>query len=430
MKTLSAIQQNFEERVGSFDKAVIVLLFFIFGIISQLNDLLVPHLYEFGLSFYEALMLHFTFFTTYLVTSYPSAKVIDKFGYKTGILIGLATAAVGSLVFYFAVENTSYYSLLIALIFVGTGVAMIQIAANGYVVLQSKPKLGASNLAFAQAFNSLGRVLTVLFGMAIIFSITKITQAQLDVLTPEEYISAQAQIIKTPYLIMVFLIVLTGVAIYFSKLPEFKTGSLPVLVKTSNGGFHNVLQINHLLLGSIAIFAYVGAEVSIGTNLIRYLNLPEVGGGLIDEKVGMEMLQYYWGSMMVGRIIGGFILRDLSPRKVVAGFAASAAIFVLISVLSTGQISVISIVEVGFFNSILFPSIFTLGINGLGHFAEEGASILIASIVGGAIIPLLVITVADFSGLQFAFLIPVACYSYIVYFSLYGSHYEKEKTLA
>jgi FHS family L-fucose permease-like MFS transporter len=191
-----------------------------------------------------------------------------------------------------------------------------------------------------------------------------------------------------------------------------------------------VLQINHLLLGSIAIFAYVGAEVSIGTNLIRYLNLPEVGGGLIDEKVGMEMLQYYWGSMMVGRIIGGFILRDLSPRKVVAGFAASAAIFVLISVLSTGQISVISIVAVGFFNSILFPSIFTLGINGLGHFAEEGASILIASIVGGAIIPLLVITVADFSGLQFAFLIPVACYSYIVYFSLYGSHYEKEKTLA
>jgi len=224
---------------------------------------------------------------------------------------------------------------------------------------------------------------------------------------------------------MAFLILLTAIAFYFSKLPEFKTENLPILVKKNEGKFQNVLQIKHLLLAAIAIFAYVGAEVSIGSNLLRYLNLPNVSGGLINEISGLEMLQYYWGSMMVGRVIGGFILRDLSPRKVVAGFAASAALFVLISVLTSGKISVISIVAVGFFNSILFPSIFTLGINGLGHYAEEGASILIASIVGGAIIPLLVITVGDFSGLQFSFLIPVVCYAYIVYFGLQGSRFEK-----
>ena len=425
MKTLAAIQQNFEAKVGIYDRSIIALLFFIFGVLTQLNDLLIPHLYEFGLSFSEAIMLHFTFFTTYLIVSYPAAKVIDRWGYKKGILSGLILAALGSMVFYFAAEFRSYEGLLLALLLIGSGVSMLQIAANGYVVLQSKPKLAASNLAFAQAINSLGRVLTVLFGMAIIFAISQLAQEQLGTLSPEAYISAQAQIIKTPYLIMALIIILTAIAFYFSKLPEFKTGNLPILVKKNEGKFQNVLQVKHLLLASIAIFAYVGAEVSIGSNLLRYLNLPNVGGELINEISGLEMLQYYWGSMMVGRVIGGFILRDLSPRKVVAGFAASAAIFVLISVLTSGKISIISIVAVGFFNSILFPSIFTLGINGLGHYAEEGASILIASIVGGAVIPLLVITIGDFSGLQFSFLIPVVCYAYIVYFGLQGSRFEK-----
>ncbi|MDX2188360.1 MAG: sugar MFS transporter [Bacteroidota bacterium] len=425
MKTLLEIRENFSLKVTFYDKAILGLTFFVFGFITQLNDLLIPHLYEFGLTFNEALMLHFTFFTSYLIVSYPFAKVIDRFGYKNGIIIGLLTVSIGCFSFYFAAETRSYIFLLASLFIVGSGVSCIQIAANGYVVLQSKPKLEASNLTFAQSLNSAGRVFTVIFGTIIIYSITKINPEMMSSLSPEEYRNAETLIIKTPYLFMAILVAILAGIFYISKLPEFKTSSLPILVKSTSTSFNNVLQIRHLLLAAIAIFTYVGAEVAIGVYMLPYLMLPNIGANLITEAKAFEYIQYYWGMALAGRIIGGFILKDLSPRKVVAGFALSAAFFTCVSVFSNGNIAIISIVAVGFFNSILFPSIFTLGINGLGHFAEEGASILIASIVGGAIIPLLVISVSDFTGLQYAYLIPAACYLYIVYFGLYGSRFNK-----
>lgn len=427
MHVYDSLQKNFKQKVGIFDLFTLGLLFFIWGFLTQLNDLLIPRLFEFGLSFSQALMLNFTFFTTYLIISYPAALFIDKYGYKNGIIFGLILSALGCICFYYGLEKMYFLFFLLSLFTIACGVTFLQIAANGYVVLQSTPRKAASNLTFAQSLNSLGRIFTIIFGSYLIYMLSDISQESLATLSPQDFIKAESVALKTPYLLMAGVIIVTGVMFYTSKLPEFNTGGLPVLVKMDPVSINNLFKIKHLLLAAIAIFAYVGAEVSIGTFLVQYLTLPTVGGSLVDEKKAIEMLQYYWGSAMVGRLIGGFIMRDLSPRKVVAGFAMAAAAFTIISVFSSGNISVVSIVAVGFFNSILFPAIFTLGINGLGHFAEEGAAVLISSIVGGAIIPLVVITAADFVGLQYAFLIAAACYVYIIYFGLMGSEFDKNR---
>lgn len=426
MHLYDSLQKNFKQKVGIFDLFTLGLLFFIWGFLTQMNDILLPRLYELGLNYSESLMLNFTFFTTYLIVSYPAAKFIDTFGYKNGILFGLILAALGCIGFYYGMGDLKFYILITSLFIIACGITFLQIAANGYVVLQSTPRKAASNLTFAQAINSFGRVVTILFGAYLIFILSDIPQSDLATLSNSEYLKSESAAFKAPYLLMAGLIIVTGVLIYTSKLPEHKTQGMPILVKMKNSeNIQNLFKIKHLLLASIAIFAYVGAEVSIGTNLIKYLTLPAVGGNLLTEAKAIEMLQFYWGSAMVGRLIGGFIMRDLSPRKVVAGFAAAAALFTLISVFSTGNVAIVSIVAVGFFNSILFPAIFTLGINGLGHFAEEGSAVLIASIVGGAIIPLLVISLADFVGLQYAFLVAAACYAFIIYFGSIGSDFEK-----
>lgn len=424
MKSLQDLQKNFTESTSIYDRSLLAVLFFIWGILTQLNDILVPTLFKFGLSFKESILLQFTFFATYLVAAYPASKLIDRLGYKTGIIVGLLLAALGCLIFYLATISKTFSTFLGALFLIAVGITTMQIAANGYVVLQSKPRNAASNLSFMQSLNSFGVLLTVFFGGVVVYSLSNITTDQMLFLSPGEYRNAQADLLKMPYLIMSVLVTIVALLFYFSKLPEFKTGELPVLVKQKGKIFDKVLQIPHLVWAAIAIFCYVGAEVSIGTFLTRYLALPEVMGGGYTEERGFEMLHYYWGSALVGRVIGGFILRDMSPRKVLAGFAASAAFFLCVSIFSSGDLAVVSLIAVGFFNSILFPTIFTLGINGLGHFAEEGASVLIASIVGGAIIPLFVISLSEMVGLRLALLLPALCYLYIIYFGLKGSVFQ------
>ncbi|MDX2196042.1 MAG: sugar MFS transporter [Cytophagales bacterium] len=424
MKTLSIIRQNFKDSVSFFDKINIAVLFFIWGILTQLTDLVVPLLYKFGLNFQQALMLHFTFFATYFIIALPAGKVVDKAGYKKGILIGLGLAALGCIIFYLAAVAESYQGFISALVIIAAGVTLLQISGNGYVVLQSNPAHDASNLTFAQSFNSLGRIITLVMGTYIFFTLSDINPEQLLTMSPDDYKRAQANLIKTPYLCMFGLIVLSGIAFYMSKLPEFNTKNLPVLVKKTQGTYGNVFEIKHLILGAMAIFTYVGAEVSIGSYLVQYISLPGMGYNQLTESKLYELLLYYWGSSFIGRVIGGFILRDVSPSRVVSGFALSAAVCVLVSIMTMGKISVLTILAVGFFNSILFPSIFSLAIKGLGHYSEEGASVLIASIVGGAILPLIVISASQWLGLKISFIIPVLCYLYVVYYGWWGSRYE------
>ncbi|TAH31481.1 MAG: glucose/galactose MFS transporter [Cytophagales bacterium] len=428
MQSLSDIRKNFKASTGFFDKIILALLFFIWGCLTQLNDITLPYLYDFGLGFSEALALQFTFFASYLLMSYPAAKLIDKLGYKNGIYIGLLLSAFGSIYFYIITGSTYYQNYLIALFIIGSGVALLQIAGNGYVVLSSDTNRAASNLTFLQIFNSVGRLGVLLVSTSLFFIITGMTIDELYSLGVDEYLEVQTQHIRMPYLWMALLIFLTAVLIYFSKLPEIKTNSLPVLIDNGRKQITSVFAVKHTILGAIAIFAYVGAEVAIGSYLVQYVSLPNVGGRFFPEKEALKMIQYYWGSALVGRIIGGFILRDISLRKVTTGFAIAAAIFALVSIITSGKIAIVTIIAIGFFNSILFPAIFTLAISGLGHFAEEGAGLLITSIAGGAVVPYIIVAFAALFGLQFSFIIIVFCYIYIAFYGVYGSQY-KQKTL-
>lgn len=428
MQSLYDIRKNFKASTGFFDKIILALLFFIWGCLTQLNDITLPYLYDFGLGFSEALALQFTFFASYLLMSYPAAKLIDKLGYKNGIYIGLLLSAVGSLYFYFITGSQYYQNYLIALFIIGSGVALLQIAGNGYVVLSSDINRAASNLTFLQIFNSVGRLGVLLVSTSLFFIITGMTIDELYTLGVDEYLEIQTQHIRMPYLWMALLIFLTAVLIYFSKLPEIKTNKLPILIDYGRKQITSIFTVKHTLLGAIAIFAYVGAEVAIGSYLVQYVSLPNVGGRFFPEKEALKMIQYYWGSALVGRIIGGFILRDISLRKVTTGFAIAAAIFALISIITSGKIAIVTIIAIGFFNSILFPSIFTLAISGLGHFAEEGAGLLITSIAGGAVVPYIIVAMAALLGLQFSFITIVFCYVYIAFYGVYGSQY-KQKTL-
>lgn len=426
MKSLSAIRKNFKTQTSFVDKIILALIFFIWGSFTQLNDITMPHLFDFGLGLNEIIMLQFTFFAAYLLMSYPSAKIIDRLGHKNGIFIGLSLCALGCLVFYFIIGVNNFYSYLIALFITGSGVTFLQIAGNGYIILTSKPSQSASNLTFVQVFNSTGRLLIILFSTSIFFTLSGISIDDFYSLAPEEYVLTQIQLIRIPYLWMGFIIIITAILIYYSKLPEIKTAELPILVDTGTFEPKTVLFFKHTNWAALAIFVYVGAEVSIGTYLVQYMSLPNVGGRFLPDKESIKMLQYYWGSALVGRIIGGFILRDISLRKVTTGFAITAAIFALISVVSSGKISMVSLIAIGFFNSILFPCLFTLGISGLGHFLEEGSGVLIASIVGGAIVPFLLISFAGIVGLQLSFLIIVFCYIIIALYSAFGSTYKSK----
>ncbi len=424
MKSLSAIRNNFKTQTSFVDKIILALIFFIWGCFTQLNDITLPHLFEFGLNLPQIILLQFIFFAAYLIMSYPSAKIIDRFGYKNGLFIGLSVCALGSLMFYFIVGTNNFYLYLISLFITGSGVTFLQIAGNGYIILTSEPTKAASNLTFLQVFNSFGRLLIIVFSTSIFFILSGISIEDFYSLSPDDYIITEINLIQTPYLWMGFIIFFTAILIYFSKLPEIKTSELPILVDTGAYNPTSVWYFKHTNLAALAIFLYVGAEVSIGTYLVQYMSLPNVGGRFLPDKESIKMLQYYWGSAFVGRIIGGFILKDISLRKVTTGFAFTAAIFALISIVSYGKISMVSLIAIGFFNSILFPCLFTLGTSGLGHFLEEGSGVLIASIVGGAIVPFLLISLAGVVGLQLSFLVIVVCYLLIALYGALGSNYK------
>lgn len=428
MKSLSAIRKNFKLQTSFVDKIILALIFFIWGSLTQLNDSTLPYLYDFGISMNEIILLQFTFFASYLLMSYPSAKLIDKFGYKNGIFFGLAICSFGCMMFYFFTSSPTFLNYLTALFVIGTGVTFLQIAGNGYIILTSNQNQSASNLTFLQVFNSIGRLLIIIFSTSIFFTLSGLSLEDFYSLASEEYVFMQIKLIKTPYLWMGFVIIVAAIILYFSKLPEIKTNELPVLVDLRGKSPTTVFQFKHTKWAALAIFAYVGAEVSIGSYLIQYMSLPNVGGRFLPDKESIKMLQYYWGSALVGRIIGGFILRDISLRKVTTGFAITASIFAIISVISAGKVAMVSLIAIGFFNSILFPCLFTLGTSGLGHFTEEGAGILVAAIAGGAIIPFLMISLAAIIGLQFSFVVVVICYAIIALYSSFGSDYVNLET--
>lgn len=412
----------------NYASALVILtsLFFMWGFLTCLNDILIPHLKAvFTLSYTEAMLIQFVFFAAYFIVSLPSGWIVKKIGYKSGIIVGLLTAGIGTLLFYPAADVRSYPLFLLAFFVLASGITLLQVAANPYVTILGKPETASSRLNLTQAFNSLGTTVAPYFGALLILSVGVKTVEEISMLTPSEvelYKLAEASAVQVPYLgLAAALFLLAGVFAMF-KLPVVKneTGSTEELLNYSHDQLHNsAWGYKHLVLGAVGIFIYVGAEVSIGSFLVNYLGESYIAG--LPESEAGRFVSFYWGGAMVGRFIGSAVMRKIDPGKILSFNAVIASLLVFTSMLSFGQVAMWSILLVGLFNSIMFPTIFTLALKGLGKHTSHGSGILCMAIVGGAIIPVLQGALADTIGIHHAFILPAICYLYIAYYGVKGS---------
>jgi FHS family L-fucose permease-like MFS transporter len=399
--------------------AVVTTLFFMWGFLTCLNDILVPHLKSiFDLSYFRVMLIQFAFFGAYFLFSLPSAKIIDWIGYQKSMVVGLLTMGLGAFLFVPAASVPSYPLFLGALIVLAAGITCLQVAANPYVTVLGKPETASSRLNLTQAFNSLGTFLAPFFGGLLILSAAPKSMDEIRAMAPDvlqAYRLHEAATVKTPYVGLGIALVLLAVAIGSFHLPKIEHAQHKVGEKVND----SIWRHPNLIFGAIAIFVYVGGEVAIGSFLVNYFTQPEIGG--LTEKVAASFVAFYWGGAMVGRFIGSALLQKVSTRGLLGICAVCAAALVAISMLATGHFAMYTIILVGFFNSIMFPSIFTLGVAELGPLTGDGSGVMIMAIVGGAIIPVAQGWIADRIGIHHAFFLPVLCYLYILFFALSGS---------
>jgi FHS family L-fucose permease-like MFS transporter len=382
--------------------AVISLVFFMWGFVTVLNDILVPHLKAiFDLNYTQIMLIQFTFFSAYFLVSMPAAKIISAIGYQRSIVLGLSVMAAGALLFIPAASLASYGVFLGALYVLASGMTILQVTANPYVAALGSPEKASSRLNLVQALNSLGTTVGPWVGI--------------DAVQLRSLRMLEASRVKLPYLGIALLLILLAAVIASFRFPV-----LEQIEKENHASANDsVWRHRQLVMGAIAIFLYVGAEVSIGSFLVNYFMQPSIGA--LQPEVAARYVSLYWGGAMVGRFAGSAVLRVVRTGPAVGAAAMSASLLVGISIFSSGPAAMWSILLVGLFNSILFPSIFTLGIAGLGATTGRGSAVLVAAIVGGAIIPVLQGALADRIGLQPAFIVPGICYLFIVFYGFIGS---------
>jgi FHS family L-fucose permease-like MFS transporter len=496
----SAVSSSFDSgKSYGVPLATVTTLFFMWGFLTCLNDILVPHLKSiFDLGYAKVMLIQFAFFGAYFIFSIPSAKIIDWIGYQRSMVLGLLTMGLGAFLFVPAASVPSFPLFLGALIVLAAGITCLQVAANPYVTVLGKPETASSRLNLTQAFNSLGTFLAPFFGGMLILSAAPMTMDQMRALAPDAlqaYRLHEAATVKMPYVGLGIALVLLAVAIGSFKLPKIEHAQHKVGEKVND----SIWRHPNLIFGAIGIFVYVGAEVAIGSFLVNYFIQPDIGG--LTEKMAASFVAFYWGGAMVGRFIGSNFLGGAKAkymglvtaisialillsypieRSMPAGYqpgvpnltflawlavagrplfilvaiaaatiavlamlrggkatantgmllgacAMSTSVLVALSMLSSGHIAMWSIILVGFFNSIMFPSIFTLGVAELGPLTGDGSGVMIMAIVGGAIIPLAQGWIADHIGIHHAFFLPVICYLYILFFALSGSRPNSER---
>jgi MFS transporter, FHS family, L-fucose permease len=400
--------------------AMVTTLFFMWGFLTSLNDILIPHLKSiFDLNYAQVMLVQFAFFSAYFVFSIPSGKIIEAFGYKKTMVGGLFAMGVGALLFVPAATAPSYPLFLTALIILAAGITALQVSANPYVAVLGPARTASSRLNLTQAFNSLGTTVGPKLGGLLILSTAPLAVEQMQKLPPaalHAYRVQQASSVKLPYVAIAIALVLLGIVIAKFNLPAIPEAEGGHAVEA--GAHDSVWRHRNLILGSIAIFTYVGGEVAIGSFLVNYMHEPNIGNLELERAAGY--LSLYWGGAMVGRFIGSAVLQKVPTRVVLGCNAVVAAALVCLSMLSFGPLAMWSMLLVGLFNSIMFPSIFTLGIEGLGPLTGEGSGLLVMAIVGGAIIPVLQGMLADRIGIHHAFVLPVICYLYILFFAMKG----------
>lgn len=405
------MQSGGERRRYGAGLAILATIFFMWGFVTVLNDVLIPHLKSvFELTYTQTLMIQFVFFSTYFVTALPGAKIIEWVGYKYAIAIGLAITGWGAFLFVPAATIPSYPLFLGGLFVLASGITMLQVAANSYVAVIGPHETASSRLNLVQAFNSLGTAVAPTFGGTLILAHTVGGTAANDAVLTEAERMADALAVRAPYVGIALLWLVLAVVIAFWELPEVPAEDVP-----DDHVSDSVWRHRRLVLGIGAIFLYVGAEIGVGSFLINYISEPTVGN--MTHANASFYVTLFWSGAMAGRFAGSAIMRFVSPALMLALQSVAAMLLILTSIATTGQIAVWAIIVVGLMNSIMFPTIFTLAIEGLGNLTQRGSGLLIMAIVGGALVPLLQAVVADDYGIRLAFLIPAVCYLYILEFA-------------
>lgn len=431
--TSSGNNQNYSTALYS-----LMVLFFMMGFITCLNDILIPYMKVlFTLNYWQVNLINFCYFGAYGIMSIPGGRLVQKYGYKPIMIAGFLIAAIGCGMFFPAANLRMYGLFLGALFILASGVTLLQVAGNPYVAVLGSPETSSSRLTLTQALNSLGTTIAPILGTRIILSNLPdlpdgIKGARdYDALPPDLALmlnnileKIDLSYLQGTYLFIAGIFALLGIVLLFIKLPAIGHGEGEIdtageTVKTS------IWEYRQLVFGIAGIFVYVGAEVAIGSHIINYLEMKNVMG--MTAKAAGDYVTYYWGGAMVGRFLGTYILSKFNPGKVLGTYGLMAISLIFLSIVSSGIISMWSLLLVGFCNSLMFPTIFTLSIKGLGKYTDQASGILCTAIVGGALIPMLFGKVADISGgnLKLALIIPIVCYLYISFFGFKG-HKPKE----
>ncbi|MCF7223327.1 sugar MFS transporter [Lysobacter sp. TLK-CK17T] len=398
-------------------------IFFMWGFITELNGVLIPHLQSvFELTHARSMLLDSAFFGAYFVMALPAGRVVAKVGYKLGIVIGLLVAGAGALLVLPAAQMASFNLFLPALFILATGVVVLQVAANPYVSLLGAPQRAASRLNFAQAVNSLGHTIGPYVAGLLIFSATMLSADQLAALPASE----RVQTVQPLYIGVAATLLVLAAAVYFFRLPALVEATEQADDRPH--GFREVLALPHVRWGVLAIFFYVGVEVTVAHFMVTYVSKPEIGA--MSERDASLYLSYYHFAAMIGRFAGAVLLMRANPRRVLPLAAGMNILLLLVTMNSLGGVALWSVVAVGLFNSIMFPTVFTLAIERLGPMTEKASSLLVMAIVGGAVIPPLQGLFVDLfkagignetRALQYAFFVSILCYVYILWYGWRGS---------
>ena len=414
---------------------VITTLFFLWGFITVLVDSLIPRLRDvFELSYFQAGLVQFAFFGAFFILSIPAGFILSKIGYKRGIILGLSGMAIGCLLFYPAAAFRNFGIFLAGYFTLAGGITILQVAANPYVALLGSEDTASSRLNLSQAFNSLGTAIAPLIGASFLLSDSiKSSEeiAAMELVNRDAYYISEASTVQYPFLLIAAFIGLLVVFFLFTKLPK-------LLHDSPRDGYGKLFKNKLVMMGALGIFVYVGAEVAIGSYLVNYfldMNLvaviteSEMMSSLVQLLLNTELslldgkaivgafVVFYWSGAMVGRFIGAYLTKIIAPTKVLLIFSSLAIVMILISINSQGLVAMWSILAVGLFNSIMFPTIFTLTLDGLGDLKPQASGLLCTAIVGGAIIPPLYGFLTDEIGFKLALILIVICYGYILYFA-------------
>ncbi|MEP9401378.1 sugar MFS transporter [Sphingomonas sp. VNH70] len=404
---------------ANYTSALVLLasLFFMWGFITVINGTLLPHLRSvFELSYFQAALIESVWFIAYFFASIPSAKLIERIGYQKSLVTGLLVMAAGSLGMTLAASLPSYGVTLFMLFVIASGITLLQVAANPYVAVIGPAETASSRLNLVQAMNSAGTMLAPLFGAYLILGRSKGGTAEAGTVLTQAERLADAQSVILPYaLVAVVLLVL---AIVIARFPLPAMGAATARVAKAERQNHSLLRHRNLVFGVGAIFIYLIAEIGVGNLFVNFVTLPEIGN-MTTEQAG-RYLTLLWGGMMVGRFVGSAIMQKVAAETVLAVFAVGAFVTMMVTVFATGPLAMWSLILVGLFHSIMFPTIFTLGIKGLGPLTEEGSGLLIMAIAGGALVAVQG-WLADHYGLQNSFLLTAVCELYIVFYAVWGS---------